>query len=148
MVDPLKAGALTGDKNASNLSFNPEDMDVESFASGSVTFDNGIIMLFKATWAANLKDENSISVAGSGCGFNTGTKEVYKGSTVLPLETEKSEFDHAFSGHFYIIRNFAKYLLKEEDLMVKPQETINTAAIMEAGYISANENRTVLISEL
>jgi len=32
--------------------------------------------------------------------------------------------------------------------MVKPQETINTAAIMEAGYISAAENRTVMIDEL
>ncbi len=148
IVDPKQAGALTGDDAAKNTSFNPADMDVESFASGSVAFDNGIIMLFKATWAANLKDENSISVAGLGCGFNTGTKEVYKGSTVLPLETEPSEFDHPFSGHFYIIRNFAKYLLGEEDLMVKPQETINTAAIMQAGYISAKENRTVLINEL
>ncbi len=148
IVDPLKAGALTGDKSADNSSFNPDDMDVESFASGSVAFDNGIIMLFKATWAANLKDENSISVAGLGCGFNTGAKEVYKGSDVLPLETEQSEFDHPFSGHFYIIRNFAKYLLGEEELMVKPEETINTAAIMEAGYISAKEQRTVLISEL
>ena len=148
VVDPLKAGALTNDKSADNSSFNPKDMDVESFASGSVTFDNGVIMLFKATWAANLKDENSISVAGLGCGFNTGTKEVYKGSDVLVLETEKSEFDHAFAGHFYIIRNFARFLLGQEDLMVKPQETINTASIMEAGYISATEQRTVLISEL
>ena len=148
VVDPVKAGALTGDKSATSVSFDPKDMDVESFASGSVTFENGIIMLFKATWAANLKDENSITVAGQKAGFNTGTREVYKGSEVLSLETEPCEFDHAFFGHFYIIRNFARYLNGEEPLMVKPEETINTAAIMEAGYISAQENRTVFIDEL
>ena len=149
IVDPVKAGAFTGDSQVSNAGFKPEDMDVESFSSGCVTFDNGTIMLFKATWAANLKDENSISVAGKGLGFNTGTKEIYKGSTVLPLEVEPNEFgDHPFFGHFYIIRNFARYLNGEEELMVKPEETINTAAIMEAGYISASENRTVMISEL
>lgn len=148
VVDPKRAGALTSDSSASNINFDPKEMDVESFASGCVTFDNGILMLFKATWAANLKDENSITVAGKKAGFNTGTKEIYKGSLVLPLETEESEFDHPFFGHFYIIRNFARYLNGEEDLMVKPQETINTAAIMEAGYLSAAENRTVLITEL
>lgn len=149
VVDPKAAGAWTGDSEASNANFNPADMDVESFSSGCVTFENGIVMLFKATWAANLKDENSISVAGEKLGFNTGTKEVYKGSQVLPLETEPNEFgDHPFFGHFYIIRNFARYLNGEEELMVKPQETINTAAIMEAGYISAAENRTVMIDEL
>lgn len=146
IVDPVRAGAFVG--GASNSNFNPDDMDVESFASGCVTFENGIIMLFKATWAANLKDENSISIAGEKCGFNTGAGEVYRGGETHKLETEPCEFDHPFFGHFYIVRNFARYLRGEEELMVKPQETINTAAIMEAGYISAAENRTVMISEL
>ncbi len=149
VADAISAGALTSDSTAKCTAFNPADMDVESFASGAVTFENGIIMLFKATWAANLKDENSIIVSGEKLGFNTGTGEIYKGSEVLPLETEPNEFgDHPFFGHFYIIRNFARYLLGSEPLMVKPEETINTAAILEAGYLSFEENRTVLISEL
>ena len=147
IVDPKRAGAFMG--GVSNKDFHPEDMDVESFASGSVTFDNGTVMLFKATWAANLKDENSISVAGEKLGFNTEKREIYRGGETYPMEVELCEFDkHPFFGHFQIVGNFARYLNGEEELIVKPEETINATAIMEAGYISASEGRTVFVSEL
>ena len=148
VIPPEKAGALTNDKNASNLMFNPEDMDVESFASGAVTFDNGTLMLFKSAWAANLKDENSIIISGTMGGVNTESGIVQNGNEIRSLDITPSEFDHPFSGHFYIIRNFAEYLKGNEPLMVSPDESVNTAAILEAGYISATENRTVFISEL
>ena len=147
IVDPKRAGAFVG--TVSNKDFKPEDMDVESFASGSVTFENGIIMLFKATWAANLADENSISIAGEKMGFNTGKAEIYHHGDVYPMETEPGKYaDHPFFGHFGIIENFAHYLKGEEELFVKPEETINTSAILDAGYISAKEGRTVFIKEL
>lgn len=147
IVDPKRAGAFMG--GVSNKDFHPEDMNVESFASGSVTFENGTIMLFKATWAANLKDENSICVAGEKLGFNTEKREIYRGGETYPMEVEQCEFDsHPFFGHFQVIGNFARYLHGEEDLIVKPEETIHATAIMEAGYLSASEGRTVFISEL
>lgn len=143
-----QAGALT-EENISRT-FKPEEMDVESFSSGYVTFENGMGMLFKSAWAANLREENNIMISGSTLGVNSERKEIYSGSDDPHLlETQPGEFDeHPFFGHFYLIRNFARYLKGQEPLMVQPEETIHVTAILEAAYISAEQGREVQISEL
>lgn len=147
LCDLKKAGAFTG--NASGDGFDPADMDVESFSSGCVTFKNGVMLLFKAAWAANLQDENNIVLAGEKGGFNTEKREIYKDGKTFPLDVKTCVFDESpFFGHFQIVKDFARALCDGQELPVKPSETIHTAAILEAGYLSAKEGRTVQISEL
>lgn len=148
LASARQAGALTGEDVP--RTFDPQDMDVESFSSGYITFENGMGMLFKSAWAANLQEENNIIISGSRLGVNSERKEIYSGSDDPHLlETLPGEFgDHPFFGHFYLIRNFARYLQGQEPLMVKPEETIHVTAILEAAYISAEQGREVQISEV
>ena len=142
------SGALKGGVDTSK--FNPDEMNVESFAGGQVTFENGATLSFKISWAANLREENNIILAGKECGVDIEQRKIYTGEDgVSELEVGPSGFaDEPFYGHFCLIRNVAEVLKGKEEPYVKPQETIHTTAILEAAYLSASENREVMIEEL
>lgn len=142
------SGALKG--NVDSSKFNPDEMDVESFAGGQVTFENGAVLSFKISWAANMREENNIVLAGKECGVDMENKKIYMGEEdVFDLEVGPSGFaNEPFYGHFCLVKNLAEVLRGEAEPFVKPQETINTTAILEAAYLSAAENREVMIEEL
>lgn len=142
------SGALKGEVDSSN--FNPDEMNVESFAGGQVTFENSATLSFKISWAANLREENNIVLAGKECGIDMENKKIYVGAEdVFDLEVEPSGFENEpFYGHFCLIKNLAEVLKGNAEPFVKPQETIHTTAILEAAYLSAAENREVMIQEL
>lgn len=142
------SGALKGGVDTSK--FNPDEMNVESFAGGQVTFENGAVLSFKISWAANLREENNIVLAGKECGVDIEQKKIYTGEAdVSELEVGPSGFaDEPFYGHFCLIKNVAEVLKGNEEPFVKPQETIHTTAILEAAYLSAAEKREVMIEEL
>lgn len=142
------AGAFKGEVDTSN--FNPDEMNVESFAVGKVTFENGAAINFKTCWAANLPESNNIVIAGRNCGIDTEHKKVYMGAEdIFDLEVGPSGFaEEPFYGHFCLIQNMAEVLKGNAEPFVKPQETMNTTAILEAAYLSAAENREVMIEEL
>ena len=142
------SGALKGGVDTSK--FNPDEMNVESFAGGQVTFENGATLSFKVSWAANLREENNIVLAGKECGIDMEQRKVYSGEAyVSDLEVGPSGFaNEPFYGHFCLMKNVAEVLRGEAEPFVKPEETINTTAILEAAYLSVAENREVFIREL
>lgn len=142
------AGALKG--NVSSKEFNPDEMDVESFSAGEITFENGAVATFKVAWAANLQEENNIVLAGKKCGVDIENRKVFKGTDeCFDLEVKENGFkDEPFFGHFCLVKNMADVLDGKDVPFVKPEETIQLASILEAAYKSAYENREVLISEI
>lgn len=137
------SGALKG--NVDTTEFNSDEMDVESFAGGSVFFENGACLNFKVSWAANLKEENNIILSGEKCGIDTENQKIYFGSSdITDLKVEKSGFEtEAFFGHFCLIKNMADVLLRGATPAVLPEETLNVTAILEAAYRSAEEGKSV-----
>ena len=97
-----------------------------------------------------MREENNIVLAGKECGVDMENKKVYIGAEdVLDLEVGPSGFaNEPFYGHFCLIKNVADVLKGKAEAFVKPQETINTTAILEAAYLSAAEKREVMINEL
>ena len=142
------SGALKGGVDTSG--FNPDDMNVESFANGTVKFDNGASMSFRVSWAANMRDENNITLSGEKCGLDIESKKIYKNeSDIEDLEVIPNGFSkEPFFGHFCLVENFAKVLKGESELFVKPEETLNTTAIIEAAYKSAELGREVFVKEI
>ena len=142
------SGALKGGVDTSKI--NSDEMNVESFAGGQVTFKNGATLSFKVSWAANLREENNIVLAGKESGIDIEQRKVYLGEEdVFDLEVGPSGFaNEPFYGHFCLVKNLAEVLQGKAEPFVKPQETINTTAILEAAYLSATENREVMIEEL
>ena len=48
----------------------------------------------------------------------------------------------------FFVQNFANALEGNEELFVKPEETLNVTAIIEAAYLSAEIGREVSTSEI
>ena len=124
--------------------FSPDEMDVESFASGMVEFENGVTLAFKVAWSANLKEENNILLAGEHCGVDIEQKTLFRGSGEEPMEVVPNGFsEEPFYGHFCLIQNMADVLLRGAELFVKPEETLNVTAILEAAYRSAELKKEI-----
>ena len=142
-VGSLKgSGALTG--SVDNIRpFNPDEMNVEDFCSGSLLFENGLRINFKTSWCANLPDEASIRLSGEKFGITLPEGKVYTGEDgedALKLNENPYSFS-PFSGHFYVIDNVRKVLKGEEELIIKPEETLNVTKIIEMIYKSAEESK-------
>lgn len=142
------AGALKDNVTANT--FNPDEMNVESFASGEVKFKNGAVLSFRVSWASNLKDENNIVLSGKNCGVNIENKKIYSGAeNIKDLDVTQNGFgDEPFYGHFCLAENLAEVLKGNAKPFVKPEETLNTTAIIEAAYKSAELSREVRIEEI
>ena len=141
-VGSLKgSGALTG--NVDNArSFDPSEMNVEDFCSGSLLFENNLRVNFKTSWCANLPDEASIRLSGKDFGITLPEGNIYTGENEEnPLALKENPYSFSpFSGHFYVIDNVRKVLKGEEELIIKPEETLNVTKIIEMIYKSAEEN--------
>ena len=137
-------------ENASAVTFNPDEMDVESFSSGYINFENNASVSFKVAWSANLKDQNNIILAGEKCGIDIEDGKIYSGeSDIKNTAVTPNGFEtEPFFGHFCLAENFLNALDGKEELFVKPEETLNVTAIIEAAYLSAELGREVKISEV
>lgn len=147
--DLAKSGALTGHVDSARA-FNPDEMDVEDFATGCVTFENGAAMNFKVAWASNQPEASDIRIVSRAVGIDLPACKIYRGADEdIDLAPETPAYPpHSFMGHFYLMDNLRQVLKGEAEPCVKPCETIAAAEILEAFYRSAALGREVSVSEL
>ena len=148
-IGSLKSsGALTG-KVHSARSFDPTEMNVEDFTCGMLEFENGAAVNFKVAWAANMPESSDIRLVSQKCGIDLPSGKIYIGENdEKNLTIEKCPYDTPFFGHIYLIDNLRKVLQGKAEPIVKADETINVAAILEMFYKSAQLGRAVSISEI
>lgn len=143
--DAISSGVLTGTLHNSG-SFNPEDMDVEDFASGCIRLSGGAGINFKVAWAANLPDCTEIRLVGKAAGILLPEGKVLRGiDEEITLDTEEAGIDSPFAGHYRIIENLASHLLRGTELFVKECETTAVARILEAFEASVRTGDTVRV---
>ncbi len=141
------SGALTGEVHNQRV-FNPDEMDVEDFSCGMITFENGAKVSFKVAWAANMPESSDIRLVSKKAGIDLPSGKVYHGETGEDtIKTEPCPYDTPFSGHIYIADNLRKVLKGEAEPDIKPEETINVAQILELFYKSAELKREVFADE-
>lgn len=142
------SGALTGEVHTQRK-FDPDEMDVEDFSSGTLSFKNGARVNFTVSWAANLPESSDIKLSGYDAGLLIPQCEIYKGADIKEeLITEPNLYEgEAFSGHFYLMDNLRKVIKGEAEPIVKPEETINVARILEAVYKSAETGKEVVLDD-
>lgn len=141
------SGALTG--NVDNIrKFNPDEMDVEDFACGTLKFGGGANVSFKVAWAANMPESSDIRIVGDKAGIDLPEGKIYYGENGEEnLSMNKLIYNAPFAGHMYIADNLRKVLKGEAEPIIKPSETINTAKILELFYKSAELKREVFADE-
>ena len=147
--DLVSSGARTGSV-ANARKFDPNEMDVEDFAVGSIRFENGCVANFTTAWAANMPESSAISLVGKKKGVFLPNCDIYYGAD--GHETLSAQPDpygaEAFPGHFHIVDNLADVLTGKGELEIKPEETIQVSAVMELSYRSAEEGREIPFREL
>ncbi len=141
------SGALTG-KVDTVRKFNPDEMDVEDFSCGTLTFENGATVSVKVAWAANMPESSDIRLIGKKAGIYLPECTVYSGAEGYEMiETQPLDYDSKFPGHIYLIDNLRKVLKGEADPIVKPEETINVSRIIDMFYASAKMGKEVYSNE-
>lgn len=125
-------------------------MDVEDFAAGTVRFEGGKTLNFTTAWAANAPEEASIRLLGDKAGIDLPQGLFYSGAKInTTIDIMPNKYPgQDFSGHFYIMDNFAQVLQGTAEPVVKPEETINVAAVLEMAYLSSGLNREARADEL
>lgn len=148
----VEAGAPSG-VFGNGCSYKPEEFENEEFGAGTIRFDGGMVN-FKVGWAANLPNMTSMTIVGDKAGLQVPelnmitTHSGYQADVKARWFNEGPYKDKTFNGHWYMIENVVNALRGREDFMVKPEETINVASIIDAFYRSAELGREVRIDEL
>ena len=147
--DFVSSGARTGSV-ANVRKFNPDEMDVEDFAAGTIRFKNGTMANFTCAWAANMPECSDIRLIGQKRGVFIPDGSIWMGADgeekleVLPDPFEKE----AFPGHVHVIRHLADVFTNGAELEITPAQTIQVSAVLDMIYRSAAEKRTVSFEEL
>lgn len=129
--------------------FNPDEMDVEDFSCGMITFKNGAIISFKVAWAANMPERSDIRLIGKKRGiYIPECKVYYDENGIENISSKELMYDSPFAGHYYIADNLRKVLKGEEKPCIKPEETINVTKITDLFYRSAELGREIRAEEL
>ena len=135
--------------------YKPEEFEVEEFAAGSMRLEGGGQMNFKTAWAVNLPPEYGMRMAGTKAGILLpqmkllGTLGRYQTDFEPHVFAEETPFaGEAFPGHFQLIENVLGHIRSGEELLIRPEQTLHVAAVIEAFYRSAQEQREVSISEI
>lgn len=105
------------------------------------------------SWAINLPEENSIRIAGDKGGLSLPDLELYTDLgqhqvNIKPKILSRSYDSYDFNGHYYLMEHVVNVLDKKEELIIKPKETLNVIACIEAFYLSAKLNREVRFEEM
>lgn len=144
-----ESGALTGEVHNRRM-FDPEEMDVEDFSCGYISFENGAKVSFKVAWAANMPEASDIRLVGKRVGIDLPSGKIYfgeHGEDMLKM-SPLLYTDTPFAGHIYLVDNMRRALMAEESLFVAPEETLNVSAIIEMFYKSAELQREVSFEEI
>ena len=142
------SGALTGKVDHAR-EFNPDEMDVEDFSCGIITFENGAEVSFKVAWATNMPESADIRLIGKKRGIFLPECKVYSGEDGEEnLDTKENPYDVQFPGHIYIADNLRNVLKGKAEMIIKPEETLNVSRIIELFNKSAELGREVSSDEI
>lgn len=145
----VASGARTGTVDHARK-FDPDEMDVEDFASGTIRFRNGCMANFISAWAANMPEKSEIQIIGRKQGIVIPDCTIFSGENGMEtLETQPDPFaGEAFPGHFHIVHHLADVLTRDVPLEITPEQTIQVSTVLDLFYRSARENRTCSVEEL
>lgn len=134
--------------------YDPAEFSVEDCAVGNMRLSGGVALNFKFTWALNQPTGKHMVLCGDKGGLDveqmTLTQNVggYQGETKLKYFDNRPYADRPFDAHYYMYQHVYNVLQGLEEPRVKPEETLNVVAAIEAFYRSAAENREVRTDEL
>ncbi|WP_441296826.1 Gfo/Idh/MocA family protein [Bacillus sp. K2I17] len=112
---------------------------VDDHVTAYIKFENGASLLFETSWAANIKnDEEHVSISGVNGGINVFPIELYTIKHNMILNSEPVWIANDGDPGILQAENFVKACLYDEELIVKPEESLQVSQIIDAIYESSN----------
>jgi predicted dehydrogenase len=133
--------------------FSMDDMNVEEFAVGMIRLAGDVTFSFRVAWALNLPKEDTLRIAGDKGGLVLPEMKLYKTYAGHQAEIAPKVFDNTSNavpgwGHWVCYERILDDLDGKAPYPVTREEMLNTAAILEAVYRSAELGREVRAEEI
>jgi predicted dehydrogenase len=148
--------AMQNDSEYVLRTYRDDEFSVEDCAAGFIRYANGVGVNLKFAWAINLMTSFTMRIAGTKGGlFYDDSRPDYwmyytqidgrQAETKIPNLIVK---DFESGGHIRLIKHALDVLDGETDYIVKREEILEVATIIEAFYKSAQIGREVLRSDI
>jgi predicted dehydrogenase len=122
-------------------SFNHESFNVDDHVTAYIQFESGASMLFETSWAANIKaDTEHLSISGVDGGLSVFPFELYTTKNGMLINSEAAWLPGEEDPGLKQARNFIDTCLGVDELVVKPEEALQTSQIIDQIYES-RENK-------
>ena len=133
--------------------FDLADMSVEEFATGIICPENNITVNFRCSWSLNLPEGSVTKVAGDKGGVVSPDMEIYKTvggyqSVITPKVFDNTSNAVSDWGHWVCFERILDDLDGKADDPVTRSQMRATAAIPEAVYTSAEQDREITAAEI
>ncbi|MCA1320444.1 Gfo/Idh/MocA family oxidoreductase [Bacillus tianshenii] len=125
-------------------SFNHETFEVDDHVTAYIKFEGGASMLFETSWSANVKDdEESVSISGMDGGVDLFPFHLNQMKHGMLLNTEASWVPGEDNPSIPQALNFINSCLGLEELIVKPEQAMQTSQIIDAIYRSSETGTSI-----
>lgn len=131
------------------------EFNVEDFSTGFMRLDNGMSVNFKFSWALNLPTTNlDMVICGDKGGLSVNGETLYKNVGRYQTECNMKWFDNGefkgvpFEQHRYMYENILNTLAGKEDYLIREDQNLEVAKVIECFYRSAELGREVRADEL
>ncbi|WP_404445678.1 Gfo/Idh/MocA family oxidoreductase [Sutcliffiella horikoshii] len=125
-------------------SFDHETFEVDDHVTAYIKFEGGASLLFETSWSANVKgDEESISISGLSGGVDLFPFHVNQMKHGMLLNTEADWVPGKDDPSLPQAENFVNSCLGLEELIVQPQQAMQTSLIIDAIYRSSETGKSV-----
>lgn len=133
--------------------FDVKEFSVEEFANGTAFFENGLTINFKIAWSVNLPESRKFDIAGTKAGIRLPSMEIYSGiggyqADITPHYAPYRYERYKFGGHHGLIEHGINVIDGKEELLIKPNEILTSAAILDGFYKSVRLGREVTVEEV
>ena len=138
------------------IEYNNDEFSVEDMSAGLIRFENDLLVNFKFSWAVNISNGEYMHIAGTKGGIQIMpdmkvlTNQDGFQVEIFPHQIVRKEYAGvtAFTGHFKVMEHILDVLDGKCEYIIKKDEVLNTTGAIEAFYLSSEQDRDVLISEL
>ncbi|MCM3620155.1 Gfo/Idh/MocA family oxidoreductase [Sutcliffiella horikoshii] len=124
--------------------FDHETFEVDDHVTAYIKFEGGASMMFETSWSANVKsDEESVSISGLSGGVDLFPFHLNQMKHGLLLNTEADWVPGEDDPSLPQALNFVNSCLGIEELIVKPEQAMQTSQIIDAIYRSSETGKSV-----
>lgn len=125
--------------------WNRKEFDVDDYAAGFVRFKNGACLNIECSWAGHIKqDRFETALVGTEGGATTNPLSIHKimHGTMVDITPVNVP---ACQPHHEEIKHFINVVKGEEELIVKPEETLRVIQVLEGLYRSSVAGKEVKV---